>query len=218
MKTICFCRRGITLHNYIDITANVNDKTIRKDGIDIIYPLVTGLNSRKAEKRINSYINEKLFRYIKKAGYGKNTVKELNVNYEIKLNMKAVISINLIISSISDDAEKTNTVKSINCSLRSGRVYKLENIISSEQNSYNAINNIIRQQIQERNIPLIKEFKGISSHTAFYITEDSLVFYFQVNEYTSYESGIPQFPIRFDLIKDILKLDNGPIKRLISKQ
>lgn len=137
------------------------------------------------------------------------------MNYEVKLNMKAVISMNLVISFVSDGGEKINTMKSINCSLKSGRIYKLDNVISSEQNSYNAINNIISQQMQDRNIPLIKEFKGIGQHTGFYITEDSLVFYFQVNEYTSYESGIPQFPISFELIKDVLKLDSGPMKRLV---
>lgn len=202
---------------YIDIAANVNDKVIQKDDIHITYPVISGLSSKKAERRINSYIDEKLFRYIKKAGYGKKDTKELNVNYEIKLNRKAVISINLnIFSSSHNDAEKIGIMKSINCSLKSGRKYKLENIISSEQSSFNAINNIIRQQMQDQGIPLIKEFKGINKHSGFYLMEDSLAFYFRADEYIPYKYGIPQFPISFESVKDILKVNSGPIKRLIS--
>lgn len=196
--------------------ANVNDKRIEKDGINITYPVLSGLGNKKIEKRVNSYISEKLFKYIKKVGYGRSDIKELKVTYGVPLNENGVLSIKLNIASLREDnAQKANILKSINCSLKSGRKYTLQNIINLEQNSLNIISNIIRQRIEEEKITLIKEFEGINRHTGFYLTKDSVIFYLNIGEYTPYENGIPEFQIPFEIVMDVLRCNKSPMNRLI---
>lgn len=196
--------------------ANMNDKKIEKDGISITYPILSSLENKKAERKINSYISEKLFKYIKKVGYGSHDIKELKVTYTVPLNENGVLSIKLNIESLKDSSQqKVNILKSINCSLKSGRKYRMQNIINTEQNSLNIINNIIRQSMEEEKMTLIKEFDGINRHTGFYLTKDSVIFYLNIGEYTQYESGIPEFQIPFETIMDILKCNKSPLNRLI---
>jgi len=72
----------------------------------------------------------------------------------------------------------------------------------------------IQNQIQDRQIPVISPFPGVTDYQEYYLTDKALVVYYQEIEFTPHYVGIPEFVIPCVQIKNMIRLD-GPIGKLM---
>lgn len=193
--------------------AQIAEHKIDDQCINITYPQVYRLKDKTVESKINELILELVHRQIPSEGC--NTYAEIYGNYEVKLNEKGILSINLQFYTIRKNAANgLNVQKSINVDLATGRNYQLYELFKRNSNYRLRINKIIARQIQAQNLHLIKDFDGITDFEDYYLTNNALVIYFQELEYTIHAEGIPEFVIPYTRIKNLIAPD-GLIGRLV---
>lgn len=188
-----------------DLSARITETTITRDQcIDIIYPQVD-LKDQAVEARINQLITQEVYAQIPP---GEECEMTVYGRYEINVNEKGVLSLNLQFFRMPPMAANgLNIQKSINVDLATGKNYQLVELFKSNSHYKLRLNEMIRQQIEEQGLSLIKEFNGISDYEDYYLTEDALVVYFQELEYTIHADGIPEFVIPYSKIDDITRED-----------
>ncbi|SKA80768.1 protein of unknown function [Clostridium sp. USBA 49] len=198
--------------------ALITDVKLENPSLNLTYPKVSGLKHKSAQSSINRYIKKEVYSLLNKEGYGVDEGKKFTAGYTVKLNKRGTLSILLEVFSFVKGEEKRNTVrKTINVSLKDARIYYLDDLFSrkiKKSKWISILNDIIRNQISFKGINLSKEFKGIWLKQDYYLTEDALVIYFQMNEYTEPEYGFPEFTIFFNDIIEIIN-NKGPIGRLL---
>jgi len=195
------------------LEAQIRDRKIENECTDITYPQVYGLKDKEVEDQINDLIRKQVDRQIPREGCA--VYANIFGQYEVKLNKKAVLSISLKFYTIRKQAANgQNVQRSINVDLSTGKNYLLYELFKRKSNYRLTINKMIQEQIKEKNLHLIKEFKGITDDEDYYLTDKALVIYFQELEYTIHAEGIPEFIIPYAKIRNLVDED-GLIGRLI---
>lgn len=198
--------------------ALITDVKIENPVLNLTYPKVSGLKHKSAESGINRYIKREIHHMLKEEGYGIDENKKFTAGYTVKLNKRGTLSILVEVFSFVKGEETRNTIrKTINVSLKDARVYYLDDLFSRKIRKsrwIGILNDIIRSQVVFKGIKFSKEFEGITLKQDYYLTEESLVIYFQMNEYTDSQYGFPEFSIPFSDIVDIVN-SKGPIGRLL---
>jgi len=196
-----------------DLTAVITDIQIKNECTDVVYPRVSGLPDDAVEDKINRLIQERVLAMIPKEGCG--VYQEIKGVYEVTLNDRGILSLKFNVYSIRIHAANgIDEQRSLTVNLETGKEYRLYDLFKRNSDYKTVISNIIRKQIEERNIPLIKEFSGIDDFENYYLTENALVIYFQEIEFTPHYVGIPEFPIPYSQIKNLIRED-GPIARFV---
>ena len=192
----------------------VERRTQQSPCVDIVYPQVEGLPNKKVQREINQLIEKqanKLF-----AGEGCNGVT-ITGNYAVKLNQKSLLSIRLEAYLFRQGAAHGMTLaNSLTVDLKTGKVYGLRDLFKSNSHYIYKISEMIKAQIKERDLPLLREFNRITDRQDFYLTKDDLVIYFQIYDYTPYVVGIPEFVIPLRRLERLAKEDS-PIPRLLGR-
>ncbi|NQS75172.1 MAG: DUF3298 domain-containing protein [Peptococcaceae bacterium] len=196
-----------------DLSAKISDVQIENECTDVVYPQVSGLRNDAVEDKINRLIEERVAAMIPREGcdvYG-----DITGNYEVMLNEQGILSLKFNVFTIRIHAANgIEEQRSLTLNLETGRLYRLYDLFERNSNYKDVINEIIREQIEERDIPLIKEFTGIDDFEDYYLTRNNLVIYFQELEFTPHFVGIPEFPIPYSQIENLIRKD-GPIARFI---
>ena len=96
-------------------------------------------------------------------------------------------------------------LKSVTFDVNTGRIYRLEDLFKENVDYVKPLSDIIKRQIQERNIPLIVGFTAIKPDQDFYIQNRTLMIYFQLYELAPYVYGFVTFPIPTREIEDIIR-------------
>lgn len=179
-------------------------------------PRLYGLPTRVSD-RINSQLVQMVRRLLKEQNYGRQGVG-IWTEQNITLNDMGVFSLWYDVYAYQDRAAHGLTIRdSATYDMLTGRAYQLANLFAPNSNYIQRLSAIIKQQIAEAELPLIKEFQQISPNEGFYMTRDDLVIYFQTYQYTPYFVGIPEFRIPYQSIADILSKD-GPAWRFVEQQ
>lgn len=198
--------------------ALITDVKLENPALNLTYPKVSGLKHKSAESGINRYIKREIHRLLKEEGYGIDGNKKFTAGYTVKLNRRGTISILVEVFSFVKGEEARNTIrKTINVSLKDARVYYIDDLFSRKIRKskwIGILNDIINSQISFKGINLCRDFEGIGLKQDYYLTEETLVIYFQMNEYTEEGYGFPEFTVPFSDIKDIIN-SKGPIGRLL---
>ena len=182
--------------------------------LEVYYPVVSGLNNINVQKNINSNILNLVYQMIKDQGYYENPQTTITGYYEIKTNERGILSIVLTNYAFSGGAHGLTIMKSLTFDVETGKLYSLKDLFKDGSNYVDVLSEIIEEQIEERDIPLITEFDKIRSDQDFYIADKALVIYFQLYELAPYAYGFPQFPISVYEIQDIIKED-GPLGEML---
>lgn len=148
---------------------------------------------------------------------GKNipsAIEQMVGLYEMKNNQRQVLSLSLSNYTYHQYAAHGMTyLKSLTFDLKKEQICKLEDLFIPGSDYVKQISNIVKQQIQQRNIPLLNGFTEIKPNQDFYIADKTIVIYFQLYEISPYVAGFPMFPISiFDLEKIID--EKGPLSRM----
>lgn len=183
--------------------------------LEVNYPVVFGLPDQTIQESINRKIRDLVYTMINEQGYYTNPRTEITGTYELKTNERGVLSLSIIIYSFAGGAHGITVTKSLTMDIQTGQLYQLQDLFKPGTDYVKRLSDIIKLQIEQRNIPLLTEFKEISSNQDFYIADKALVIYFQLYELTSYVYGFQYFPISVYEIQDIIN-EQGPLGRMIS--
>lgn len=202
------------------ISAQIVEKRIEQNGINIVYPQVTGLTDTEVQERINRAIEDGVQGLIAEQRQWPDTsglnIQEMIGTYKIGVNKNGILSVRLENYMYPEHAAHgTTMVKSVTVDLETGKVYTLGNLFQRGTDFIMILNQMIRQQFKERDLPMINEFRGITVNQDYYLTPKNLVIYFQAYEYTPGYVGIPEFEIPYRKIINYIN-EEGPIGRLLS--
>lgn len=180
--------------------------------VDFYYPAVWGMANRIAEEAINHRIIGLMYQLIARFNQPGLTTY-ITGSYEIKANERNVLSLLLWALGDFGGAHPMTYAGSLNFDLTTGENQPLEAQFKPDSNYVGRLSDIIRLQIQERNIPLLGEFEGIRPDQDYYIADNLLIVYFQLYEISPYVAGFPYFPIPLFMIQDILA-EEGLLQRM----
>jgi len=199
--------------NSKNVTAVVTDVKLQNECTDVSYPQVGGLNNQAVQNEINELIKKEVMALIPKEGC--DIYQTIKGAYKVELNQKGIFSVKMNVYTFRwHAANGLDVQKSITVNLETGKIYQLYNLFKPNSGYRMVLTRLIQNQIKERNLPLIKEFKTIPDNQDFYLTSDALVIYFQEIEYTPHYVGIPEFAIPYYQIKSLIS-DQGPAARFI---
>ncbi|MEG3069591.1 MAG: hypothetical protein RQM92_00865 [Candidatus Syntrophopropionicum ammoniitolerans] len=135
-----------------DLSAKISDVQIENECTDVVYPQVSGLRNDAVEDKINRLIEERVAAMIPREGcdvYG-----DITGNYEVMLNEQGILSLKFNVFTIRIHAANgIEEQRSLTLNLETGRLYRLYDLFERNSNYKDVINEIIREQIEERDIP-----------------------------------------------------------------
>lgn len=197
------------------LSAKIVEIDVERPRIHLRYPQVTGLPNELVQQRINNHIDEIIISLLREQGFIEEPEREFWITNQVRVNKCSILSITIDVYSYAPHYAHGLTVrKSLTTNLETGYVYSLKDLFKVNRGYQYVISEIIKQQIKSRDIPLINEFKLIDANEGFFLTDDSLVIYFQTYEYTPYVVGIPEFPIPYTALKGLIN-ERGPIAKLM---
>ncbi len=204
----------------IGMSAQIVEKKIEQNGINVVYPQVTGLSDAEVQERVNRAIEDRVLGLIAEQRQWPDAngmkIQEMVGVYKIGVNKNGVLSVRLENYMYPEHAAHGATmVKSVTVDLATGKVYTLGDLFQRGTGYIMVLNQIIRQQFKEKDLPMINEFRGITVNQDYYLTPKNLVIYFQQYEYTPGYVGIPEFEIPYRTIINYIN-EEGPIGRLMS--
>ena len=171
---------------------------------------------RLADKNVEQYINSVIMgivnNLIVNTGYYE-THDRCDRRYHIRTNEKGILSISIEMYWFAGGAHGMTVLKSVTFDVNTGRIYRLEDLFKENVAYVKPLSDIIKRQIQERNIPLIVGFTAIKPDQDFYIQNRTLMIYFQLYELAPYVYGFVTFPIPTREIEDIIR-EGGPLSIL----
>jgi len=183
----------------------IKTRRIKKERLDVEYPLVEGLENMSAQQYINSVLMSLVNSLIEQTDYYQNPITEVTGRYYIRTNNRGILSISIEVYWFSGGAHGMTVLKSVTFDVTTGRLYRLQDLFKERSKYVNRLTEIIKRQIKERDIPVIVDFTSIKPDQDFYIENRSLVIYFQLYELAPYAYGFPTFKIPTQEIEDILR-------------
>lgn len=180
----------------------------------LMLPRVQGLPNARVQNRINRVIQTQLRQVLRELNYGRPDVN-VYPSFTNTANENGVSSSYTDIYGYQQRAAHGLTIRrSFTFNLANGRLYQLSDLFQPNSDYIERISAIIKEQIAEQDLPLIRPFERISPTQGYYLESQNLVVYFQTYEYTPYYVGIPEFRIPYTAIADILA-PNSPIRRIM---
>lgn len=182
---------------------------------NIYYPQVFKMKNVKLEEDINQKIVHQTQQLVNElVGGDPASVVEIIGSYEIKNNQREVLSLTLSNYTYHYHAAHGMTIiKSLTFDLKQAKLITLKDLFKLGSNYEKRLSDIIKKQINQRNIELLNPLPEIKPNQDFYIADKTLVIYYQLYEITPYVFGFPIFPISVYDLQDILD-ENGPLGRM----
>ena len=191
----------------------IKTRRIKKERLDVEYPAVEGLADKNVEQYINSVVMGIVNNLIVNTGYYEDPKTDVTGRYHVRTNEKGILSISIEMYWFAGGAHGMTVLRSVTFDVNTGRIYRLEDLFKENVDYVKPLSDIIKRQIQERNIPLIVGFTAIKPDQDFYIQNRTLMIYFQLYELAPYVYGFVTFPIPTREIEDIIRED-GPLSIL----
>ena len=193
---------------------SIIERKIENTRIQMKFPEIQGLRNSEIQRRINDKIQDTVYKTIWNQGFDKDTAIIITGNTQISLNRAGILSIVLRMrfkgGLITTGYLK---IKALTFNLQNGEVYKFEDLFKNGSDYIERINKIVKRQIVEQDILLLKKFKSIERDQRFYLSTDALIVYFPHSEYTSDNFGILEFAIPYQEIRD-LAYEKGPLPKM----
>jgi len=175
--------------------ANVVSRTMKKERLDVTYPVIEGLHDVRVQYYINSVLLGVINELIKKLDYYDNPEMTITGKYYIRTNERSLLSLSIEMYGFGGGAHGFTILKSVTFDLRTGKIYRLRDFFAEDVDYVKYITEIVKKQIVEKEIPVIVDFTAISPDQDFYIENNNLVVYFQLYELAPYAWGFPTFEI-----------------------
>ncbi|MBT9135983.1 MAG: Anti-sigma-V factor RsiV [Firmicutes bacterium] len=180
----------------------------------VVYPQVTAVRHKRGRVRMNSLLRRKVRELLRLQEYGRRDVSVWGDNVT-ELSASGILSIVMNVYAYRRQAAHGLTLRdSVTMNVQSGHNYRLAELFRPGANYITPISEEIKRQIKERDLPLIAEFNQIKPNQPYFLREDNLVIYFATYEYTPYYVGLPEFPIPFTMLRDLID-EKSPLYRFL---
>jgi hypothetical protein len=184
-------------------------QSIQNDLI-IKYPYVVDMSNNKLQTKINDVLKSQSG--IDYKGRPNETFRQ---DYDVMLNKSGIISIlNQSDMYMEGAAHGLSMRSAVNIDMTDGRLYALKDLFKTGADYKGKLNAIIKGKLADDNIPLLREFEGISEKQEYYLTDTELVIYYQLYDYTSYAYGFLEFYVPYKDIANIID-KSGPLGRML---
>ncbi|MEB2292624.1 DUF3298 domain-containing protein [Priestia megaterium] len=196
----------------VTLPATVYSQQMVKKKLNVYYPVVH-LTNQAVQHSMNSKILQRTNELIRQQGYEENPDTEETGYYELKTNERNVLSLTLVNFAYSGGAHGLTVVVPLTFNVLTGKTYQLKDLFKKDSNYVSILSKIVGEQIKERDIMVLGEYKGIKPDQDFYIADKSLVLFYQLYDLAPYAYGIPYFPISIYAIQDIIE-DESPLGQM----
>lgn len=190
--------------NLFNLPVSIKTYRISEPRLHAFYPVIVEMTDTAVQQQMNQIIVNEVNRQIHQQGYALNPKMELTGYYELKTNERGVLSLSLYNEMYAGGPHGYTLQHSLTFDVQTGKLYTLKDLFVQGIDYVKSVSEIVGQQIKDRGIPLLSEFKGIRPDQDFYIADKALVVYFQLNEISAYEYGFQYFPISVYEIQDII--------------
>lgn len=192
------------LHDYKDVSSDAN-KVIEK-----YYPKVSGLNDPAVEAKINASIaaaadmTQEVRMLMEDVDYN----PEFTASGEATYNRNGILSVNVFQSFMAEGIphESYNQV-SRTFLLETGDELALADLFAPDSDWAARVDTAVRNHVGQKNIHMLRAYEGIQApgdKSGFYLTDDGIVVYYQIYDYTSYMDGVLQVTVPWSAVADIL--------------
>jgi len=186
--------------------------------IEVYYPIVYGLPNLAAQETMNGAIRAQAGAMIEEQRRNQPTDGATTMTglYELKTNERGVLSLTQSNYAYTPPAAHGMTLlRSLTFDAATGKSYALPELFRNGTPYKELIDAEIRKQIEDRDVPLISDFRGIAPNQPYYIADKALVVYFQLYELTPYVYGFPMFPISVYALQQYV-VEAGPLGRMMA--
>ncbi|MGM7701365.1 DUF3298 domain-containing protein [Pseudalkalibacillus sp. Hm43] len=191
--------------------------TIKKEHeiVKVSYPKLVDMKDKKAEAKINREIRELVDELVEEGNQPDATTVE--VRYETKVNRNGVYSVVLILFYFIEHAAHPMQIqKALTFSTLTGHNYTFPELFSKNSYYKTRLTRYVKDYVKKENIQLINEIQTITDDQEFYLTDEDLVLFYQLYEYTPYVYGFLEVPIPLGEVRSMAAMDS-PIRQLTSR-
>ncbi|WP_332693945.1 DUF3298 and DUF4163 domain-containing protein [Halalkalibacter lacteus] len=200
--------------NTTQLPVGIISRHIIQPRLDIYYPELAGLENPQIEQHLNARIMKQVKMMIRKQGYEENLQTTITGGFEMKNNQRDIVSLTNSHYSFSGGAHGITIQRSLTMDVKTGQVYSLKELFKPNSHYQQRLNELIKEQITSRDLPLLSDFTGIAPNQYYYIADKALIIYFQLYELLPYVYGFPYFPISVYDVQDIV-IEDGPFGRMM---
>lgn len=188
---------------------------MKKPNLEIYYPHVEGFSNKMVEDKVNQQILFHVNDLIRKQGYPADPDIEVMSSYEIKTNERNVFSLILINYAYFGGAHGYTIIQPLTLDMTTGNVISLKDLFKEDSQYVEVLSSMVEEQIQQRHLYTLGDFKVISPEQEYYLADKSLVLFYQLYQLVPYAQGFPFFPISLYDIED-LNSDKSILKRFLT--
>ncbi|WP_183192346.1 WG repeat-containing protein [Brevibacillus fluminis] len=175
-------------------------QSLQSEDSYMYYPQVTGLKDTKLQDALNKTLVEKFAPKI-----------EEEPDLSFSSDYRVVFQKNNILNIIGDSysyyigaAHGMPGRDSVVLDMATGKTIGLKDLFKAGSDYKKVSNTVIKDGFKSMEMPLLEDFESIEDDTAFYLTKNGIVVYFQPYEYTPYAAGFPEFEIPYSTLKPYL--------------
>lgn len=197
---------------------NLKNQKLMPPKFKISYPVINNPNSKDNITKINNAIVDEVDKLFRSQVLRPEVIDFAEVlgTYEITLNKNGIFSILFALYVYENKAAHGLTLySSITANVEKGEVYIFSDLFNPKIYYISILNELAQKYIKENNILLINKYNGITENQQYYLTENSLVLYYQLYEYTPYVYGLFKIEIPYSKIVNIVG-PAGPIPKILS--
>lgn len=185
-------------------------RAYRRPNVTMLYPQVAGHERVNANVLMNVTIRNAVMELAKSLNQP-DLKTTIDGSFEIKNNQRGILSILLIGMAEFGGAHPMTMAKSLTMDTTTGENFSLHQLFNPGY--MEIINAEIRRQIKLRDIPILDSFNGISPDQDYYVSDHTLVIYYQLYELSPYAAGFPYFPIPLYMLNSVIPQE-GLLDRL----
>lgn len=196
------------------VVAVVVEEEIRLERVSFKYPRVEGLPDPEVEREVNWQVSALVDRMIREAQGDEPERTNVDGSYRVTVNENGVLSIRFEVYFYHEGAaHPMDVVRALTFDLLTEKVYRLGELFLPGSDYKRRINSIVRQEMEEKEVPLLKEFVSIGPDQEYYLTGRAIMVFFQIYEYTPYAYGLPEFEVPYRDLRTAID-PQGPLGRL----
>jgi hypothetical protein len=178
------------------------------------YPELKGLDNAEVQNELNSLFarlageakarGQEVEQYIGQDEITRHIKAEVYFDYQVKYNQSGLLSIVFMDYLYSGGAHGGTVQSSYTFDLKTGKEYEIKDLFKDGSDYISIISSEVKKQMQEREMTvLLAPFDSIKADQDYYLSNNTVVVYFQQYEYLPYAYGIPEFAVDFSLMKDM---------------
>ena len=187
--------------------------------LSVFYPVLSKFKDAKVQQKVNDFLKQEADRFAAEGSKLMNPAVEWNNEllekdpnafirrpsfdgrYTVSYNENGLLSLYVDYYAYLGGAHGDTIRATYTFDLSTGETLSLKEATGDQSDYVTIINKHIKNQIADRDLPLLVPFETIEKDRDFFLSHKGVVVYFTQYEYTSFAEGMPEFVIPFSAFK-----------------